>query len=208
MIDFPESTKVHKRIPKEAFYQHLPLTASLKSKFISDIDQIFVENSLTKENLNLFRKSDVQEIMLLSITLKKHDYDERILEVIARQNPHKLVFLMVYVDQYQLAVFYESLYKSSWMKESEFNLSLHGSNLKEIWNNLIRQIAITEPSVLQHQNETIDEQLEEQKEINHLTDLINKTETAVRKEVQPKKKFNLYTRLQEYEKQLEEIKNG
>lgn len=208
MIDFPESTKVHKRIPKEAFYQHLPMTASLKAKFVSDIDQIFVENSLTKENLNLFRKSEIQEILLLAVILKKHDYDERLLEAIAKQNPHKLVFLMAYEDECQLAVFHNKLYESSWMEKSKLHLSLHGNTLKEIWDDLIRQTAITTPSVLQHQNETIDEQLREQEEIHQLTEAITKTEAAVRKEIQPKKKFNLYTRLQAYEKQLEELTNG
>ena len=57
MINFPESTVVHKRIPKEAFYKHLPLSAVLKAKFVSDVDSILVTNSLTKENLNLVKEA-------------------------------------------------------------------------------------------------------------------------------------------------------
>ena len=67
MLNFPESTKVHKRIPKEAFYRHLPLSAALKEKIVSDVETIIVENSLKKENLNLADDSDVREILLLSI---------------------------------------------------------------------------------------------------------------------------------------------
>lgn len=47
MIDFPTATAVHRRLPKEAFYKHLPLTKALKAKFVSDVERIVVENSLT-----------------------------------------------------------------------------------------------------------------------------------------------------------------
>ena len=52
MMAFSAVTAVHRRIPKEAFYRHLTLTKVLKEKFITDVDKIFVENSLTKDNLN------------------------------------------------------------------------------------------------------------------------------------------------------------
>lgn len=48
-IDFPEATNVHRRIPKEAFYKRLQLSTALKDRFISDVDHIFVENSLTAD---------------------------------------------------------------------------------------------------------------------------------------------------------------
>lgn len=67
MIDFPKSTVVRRRLPKEAFYQHLSLTATLKARFVSDVEQIQVENSLTQRNLNLENKSDIKEILLLSL---------------------------------------------------------------------------------------------------------------------------------------------
>lgn len=75
MIEFPASTKVGRRLPKEAFYKHLPLTPSLKKKFVSDVEIIFVENSLTAKNLNLSPEADIKEILLLSIILKKQEFD-------------------------------------------------------------------------------------------------------------------------------------
>jgi len=92
MIDFPAATVVHRRMPKEAFYKRLPLTKVLREKFISDVDKIFVENSLTKDNLNLTEESESKEILLLSIFLKKQDFDAKIIETIAKHNPHKLIF--------------------------------------------------------------------------------------------------------------------
>lgn len=208
MIDFPESTAVHRRIPKEAFYKHLPLTAALKAKFVSDVDRIVVENSLTKRNLNLAKDSEIKEIMLLSVTLKKQNFDGKIVEAIARQNPHKLVFLLTHEEYHQLAVYHSKLYRTEWLENDDLNLTLSGNTLVEIWDDLVRQIAISSETVLQRQDETIDEQLKEQDEIDRLNKLIKKTERAAWKEQQPKKRFELYTKLQEYKKRLEEVTHG
>ena len=208
MIDFPERTVVHQRIPKEAFYKRLPLTAALKAKFVSDVDSILVANSLTKGNLNLIKVSEIKEILLLCITLKKQDFDGKIVEAIARQNPHELIFLLVYEDMHQLAIYHSKLYRTVWMKEKDLSLTLSGNTLDEIWDDLIRQIAISSEVVLNKKNQAIDEQLKMQDEMNRLKKLIQKAEAAAWKEQQPKKRFELYTRLQNYKKQLEEITHG
>lgn len=208
MIDFPASTIVRRRLPKEAFYKRLPLTAALKQKFVSDVDRITVENSLTKGNLNLAKDSEIKEILLLSIILKKQDLDGKVVEAIARQNPHKLIFMPVYDDERQLAVYHSKLYRTKWMKENNLSLTLAGNTLDEIWDDLVRQIAVSSEAVLKQEGQTIDEQLKTQDEIDRLNTLIKRIEAAAWKEQQPKKKFELYTRLQEYKKQLEEITNG
>lgn len=208
MIKFPQSTVVHKRLPKEAFYKHLPLTAAVKAKFVSDVERIQVENTLTKGNLNLAKESEIKEILFLSITLKKQDFDGKIIEAIARQNPHKLVFLFVYEDQRQLAVYHSKLYRSAWVQEKELDIALQGSTLDEIWDDLVRQIAISSEALLKQENQSVEEQLRKQDEINRLQKLIEKTEAAAWKEQQPKKRFEMYTRLQEYKRQMEEITNG
>lgn len=208
MIDFPASTVVRRRLPKEAFYKHLPLSAALKAKFVSDVDRIVVENSLTQGNLNLAKESGIKEILLLSVTLKKQDFDGKIVEAIARQNPHKLIFLLVYEDERQLAVYHNKLHRTEWMEEDNLSLTLTGNTLDEIWDDLVRQIAISSKAVLQKQNQTIEEQLKDQDEIDRLNKLIKKTEAAAWKEQQPKKRFELYSKLKDYQKQLEGITNG
>lgn len=208
MIDFPSSTKVGRRMPKEAFYKHLPLSATLKAKFVSDVDRITVENSLTKENLNLAKETDVKEILLLSILLKKQDFDGKIVETITRQNPHKLILLLEYENQRQLAIYYKKLYRSKWVQEEALNLRLSGDTLDAIWEDLVRQIAVHSDALLGKNDLTIDEQLENQDEIDKLNMLIGKTETEAWKEQQPKKKFELYKQVQKYKEQLEELTHG
>ena len=47
-----------------------------------------------------------------------------------------------------------------------------------------------------------------QEQILKLEKQIKKTETAMWKEQQPKKKFELHTRLREYQQKLEDLKHG
>ena len=208
MIEFPAATAVHKRLPKEAFYKHLPLTKILKEKFVFDVDRIVVENSLTKENLNLASDAEIKEIMLLSISLKSQEFDGKVIETIARQNPHKLVFLLNFENQQQLAVYHNKLYRTLWMDHDEITLKLQGYSLDEIWDSFIEQIALYEERAEQTESLSIDDRLAIQDQILKLEKQIDKTENAMWKEQQPKKKFELHTRLREYQQKLEDLKHG
>lgn len=208
MIEFPAATAVHRRLPKEAFYKHLPLTKILKEKFVSDVDRIVVENSFTKENLNLASDAKIKEIMLLSIFLKNQEFDGKVIEAIARQNPHKLVFLLSFENQQQLAVYHNKLYRTLWMDHDEIALKLQGYSLDEIWDSFIEQIALYEERAEQTEDLSIEDRLEIQDQILKLEKQIDKTENAMWKEQQPKKKFELHTRLREYQKKLEDLKHG
>ena len=208
MIEFPAATAVHKRLPKEAFYKHLPLTKILKEKFVSDVDRIVVENSFTKENLNLSSDAEIKEIMLLSISLKRQEFDGKVIEAIARQNPHKLVFLLIFEDQRQLAIYHNKLYRTLWMDHDEVALKLQGYSLDAIWDSFIEQIALYEERAKQTDALSIDDRLAIQDQILKLEKQINKTENAMWKEQQPKKKFELHTRLRKYQQKLEDLKHG
>ena len=208
MIEFPAATAVHRRLPKEAFYKHLPLTKILKEKFVSDVDRIVVENSFTKENLNLASDAKIKEIMLLSISLKNQEFDGKVIEAIARQNPHKLVFLLSFENQQQLAVYHNKLYRTLWMDHDEIALKLQGYSLEEIWDSFIEQIALYEERAEQTDALSIEDRLAIQDQILKLEKQIDKTENAMWKEQQPKKKFELHTRLHEYQKKLEDLKHG
>ena len=208
MIEFPAATAVHRRLPKAAFYKHLSLTKILKEKFVSDVDRIVVENSFTKENLNLAADAEIKEIMLLSISLKSQEFDGKVIEAIARQNPHKLVFLLSFENQEQLAVYHNKLYRTLWMNHDEIALKLQGYSLDEIWDSFIEQIALYEECAKQTEDLSIEDRLALQDQILKLEKQIDKTENAMWKEQQPKKKFELHTRLREYQKKLEDLKHG
>ena len=47
--DYREDEDGYSLPEEEAFYKHLSLAATLKTKFVTDVDRIVVENSLTRK---------------------------------------------------------------------------------------------------------------------------------------------------------------
>lgn len=210
IVQLPEATHVHKRIPKEAFYKHLSLSGTLKSKFVSDIRDIYVEWDINAKNLRLQKGSDIKEILFMQIELKKQSFDNRIIETIAKENEHKLVFILHYQNNFQLAVYYKKLYFTDWDNKDNYQLTIDGYTLNDIWNNIIKQIGLKDECLTENEttNISIDDQLKTQEKINKLKKQITKIEKLAWKEVQPKKQFELYKRLEKLQKDLEDLTNG
>lgn len=205
MIQFPSATAIGRIMPKEAFYKRLPLSAELKEKFVTDIKRITLANSLTAATLNLKPGIEISEILVLVIDLKKQEFDSRIIENIARQNKHKLVFVLRYEKSAELAIYYRKLYSTDWEPIDDLNLVAKGFTLDDVWNGFLEQIALTDAECKMQNSELgIDERLARQDTILKLQKEIDKLELLTRKEIQPKKKFELYQQLQELKERLEE----
>lgn len=144
----------------------------------------------------------------MSISLKKQEFDGKVIEAIAKQNSHNLLFLLIYEDNRQLALYHGKLYRTEWMDTAELHLHLRGLSLGEIWEAFIEQIALYEERADTANILSVNERLALQNQIVRLEKLIVKTEADAWKEQQPKKRFELYTQLRDYKRQLEELKNG
>lgn len=183
------------------------LSSELKERFISDIKRINIEYKLSPDTLNIEKSGEIPEILVLSIELKKQELDNRIIESIARQNAHKLIFLLKFQEKGQLALYYGKLYKTVWMPLKDLSLEARGLNLKSIWEGFIEQIAFkNEEWRMQNAELSIDERLKRQEHILKLQKEIDKLECLSRSEKQPKKRFKLFTRLQTLKKKLTEEK--
>lgn len=93
-----------------------------------------------------------------------------------------------------------------WQKAEDLSLTLSGETMDAIWENIVRQIALDPEEIPVQQDENLEDQLARQQKVDRLNALIAKTEKAVWKETQPKKRFALYSKLQEYKKELDEIR--
>ena len=204
MIQFPSATAIGRIMPKEAFYKRLSLNTELKEKFVTDVKRITLANSLTAATLNLKPGTEISEILVLVIDLKKQEFDGRIIENIARQNKHKLVFVLRYEESAKLAVFYRKLYSTDWESIDNLRLVASGFTLDDVWNGFLEQIALQKDIVASDNNDDIDEKLARQESILKLEKEIDKLELMTRREIQPKKKFELYQQLQSLKCKLED----
>ena len=97
------------------------------------------------------------------------------------------------------------MYNTDWINENEISLKLNGSSLDEIWQSFIEQTALYRERAENSGSLSIDERLALQEQITKLEKLIAKTEKSAWKEQQPKKKFELYSKLKQYQKELQKL---
>jgi len=205
VLTFPSTAAVGRIMPKEAFYKRLTLSSEIRGNFVADVKRIVMEYKLAPDTINITKGEEVSEILVLSIELKKQEMDYRIVENIARQNAHKLLFLLKFGNKGQLALYYNKLYKTGWMPLADINLDARGLDLDSIWEGFIEQIALQE-TVSVDDRLSVPEKLKKQDAILKLQNKIEKLERLSRNEKQPKKRFELYTQLQGLKKKLAEEK--
>ena len=116
--------------------------------------------------------------------------------------------LSVFENKKKLALYHSKLYNTDWTNENEISLKLNGSSLDEIWQSFIEQTALYRERAENAGSLSIDERLARQERITKLEKLIEKIEKSAWKETQPKKKFELYSKLKGYKSELEDLKNG
>ena len=205
MILFPGGSSVGRILPKEAFYKQLNLSTEMKNSFVSDIKRIVIENSLTEQSLHLKPGTEIIEVLVLSIDLKKKAYDNRILETIARQNKHQILFWLRFEDQNQMALYFNKLYKTDWHSSDALHLDTKGFTLDEVWNGYIEQIALIKEPELMVKETSVAYRVKRQEEYLKLERTIDQLDKAARAEKQPKKKFELAMQVQQLKKDLENL---
>lgn len=214
MLNLPTSTEFNKRIPKQKFYDNLSVTPALKKAFTDQIKVIYWRNKIAPTTVNLEASDSVTEIEVFEIRLNTPDLDESILRQIDREIPYHILFLLEYSGQYCAVIGYKEsstsgktafkvdrYYSTDWMDEDSLPVHLEGLSMDAVYENFVRQIAGT---VLADENgTTLKESVEQQKQREQIKKQIAALEAKIRKEKQPKKKFELVQELQIVRRQLE-----
>lgn len=214
MLNLPNSTEFNKRIPKQKFYDNLSVTPALKKAFTDQIKVIYWRNKIAPTTVNLAASDSVTEIEVFEIRLNTPDLDESILRQIDREIPYHILFLLEYSGQYRAVIGYKEAstssktafkvdryYSTDWMDEDSLPVHLDGLSMDAVYENFVRQIA---GDVLgTGESTSLKDCVEQQKQREQIEKQIATLEAKIRKEKQPKKKFELVQELQIVRRQLE-----
>ena len=202
MLNLPEITELHKPLPKTQIYKKFQFNNAQQTKFDADISRIDIVNEVSLRTIpSIQQGKKINSIYVLSVTLKTKDYDSKNIEKISKIIPQNLVFALQYEEEIQLAVFCEKIFTTSWIHETKAKLELKGLNFDEVWENIIKQIEGGEWDSKLSLSENIE--LKERKE--KLQKEIDKLEKLARKEIQPKKKFELVNKKRKLEEELNNL---
>lgn len=202
MLNLPKSTEIRKQIPKKLIYQKYPseLSGDKREKFDADISKIVITNEISEHSVNIKATEKVNSIFVVQIELKNKAYNDRNIILISKLFGQRLLLVLHYEDEYQLAIYETKLLKSEWSKE-DVNLKLTGLDMTAVWENMVSQVS----GIVAEEGNTLDEQISIVAEKEKLLKQIAELERLVRKETQSKKKFEMHQRITEFKKKLEEM---
>jgi hypothetical protein len=202
MLNLPEITELHKPLPKTQIYKKFQFNNAQQTKFDADISRIDIVNEVSSRTIpSIQQGKKINSIYVLSVTLKTKDYDSKNIEKISKIIPQNLVFALQYEEEIQLAVFCEKIFVTEWMHETKAKLELKGFNFDEVWENIIKQIEGGEWD----SNLSLSENIELKEKKEKLKKEIDKLEKLARKEIQPKKKFELVNKKRKLEEELNSL---
>lgn len=107
MLALPKTTEFNKRIPKQKFYENLPVTPVLKRAFVEQIRTIWWRNKIAAATVNLAPGEAVTEIEVLELRLNQPSLDEAVLRQIDREIPYHILFLLEHAGKYQAWIGYK-----------------------------------------------------------------------------------------------------
>lgn len=211
MFTLPKSTEFNKCIPKQKFYSNLSVTPTIKKAFTNQIKVIYWRNKIAPTTVNLAASDSVTEIEVFEIQLNIPKLDESVLRQIDREIPYHILFLPEYEGKYRAVIGYKEAaagktafkvdryYSTDWLDEDDLPVHLEGLTLDAVYENFVRQIA--GDAIGTGESASLKDSVEQQKQREQLEKQIAALEAKIRKEKQPRKKFEMVQELQKIKKQ-------
>lgn len=216
MFGLPKTTEFNKKIPKQKFYEKLDVTPVLKRIFIDNIKVIYWVNKLAASTTNLAIGKTVTEIEFFEISLTNEPLDISALQLMDRQIPYHIIFILEYKGRYQVWTAYKeavtsgnkafnvcSYFHSDWCEPSNLIFKLEGLDLDTVYENLVRSIAGDVLQKPEEKDETLKESVERQNLRQNLQKQIEKLRKKIFKEKQINKQFELSNQLKKLQRQLD-----
>ena len=213
MLGLPSTTEYNRRIPKQKFYENLSVTPTLKRVFVEQIQSVVWANKLAPTTINVSEGKEVTEIEVFKIVLSSETLDESALRQMDKQIPYHILYILEYNSKYQLWVGYKEAssgdnafkvnkyYHTEWLDESDLQIKLDGLNMDKVYESIVRQVSGIDNS----QGDTLAEQIATDEQRIKLEKEIAKYEKLARAEKQPKKKFELASKVKDLQSQLDKL---
>lgn len=191
MLGLPKTTEIRKQISKKAVYTKFQMNTAAKEKIDADISRVVLVNEVNPDSVNIPAGETVRGFFVMLVVLKRRDFDERIIASLSKMIKQNILFVLEYEGESKLAIYHTKLMQTDWKNSDEQRIELQGLNLDKVWENIV--IAVGGVNV--EEGNTLDKQIETDEKKRKLEREIEKLEKQARAELQPKKKFELVTKI-------------
>lgn len=204
MLGLPESTEVRKVIHKKVLYNKFEkeLSSERRKNFDVDISRITIMNEISPVSLNLKEGNEIKSIYVVLIRVKNEKVDERNLMFISKLFGQHMLLVLEYHEKIKIVVYQTIVLQTEWMIRDNFIIKLNGLDLDKVWESIVVQISGIEIK----SGNTLNEQIEIERDKERLLKQMDILEKQARTEKQPKKKFEIFQRINEYKMRMDELK--
>ena len=153
-LNFPQSTKVGKPVPKNAFYKHLEVNAKIKQHFVDDVARIDWLYKLAPSTLNVADGTAVHEIVVFSAVLKSKDCPDDVFLFIDQNMPRHVVFILEYEDCYKVLLNYKAwkdgqngqfrivkTFATGWLAIEQLSLPVEGQTMDAVYEAMAGRVS-------------------------------------------------------------------
>ena len=193
MLGFPKSTECSRQLPKKAIYAKFNMDNAAKEKLDAEVSRIVIVNEVTPKTTTLAAGTEIQGFYILQVSLKRKDYDPRVIAQLPKLIDQNMVLLLECSGEGQLAVYHGKLICSPWKPLSDCRLQLNGLDLDAVWESIITQIG----GIQIEGGNTLDEQIQINAQREQIAKEIARLEKLARKEAQPRRKLELVQKIRQ-----------
>ncbi|MCM1140493.1 MAG: DUF4391 domain-containing protein [Muribaculum sp.] len=141
MYSLPPSTEVRRPLPKAQLYKKFELKQSQRDAIDADIARMDFVNMIAPQTVpSIAAGNEVKAVFVVEVELKRKEYDERSIAMIAKLIPQQIIFALRHGDKVKLAVYYTKLFVTAWHQAEGASIWLDGLNLDTVWENQVRTI--------------------------------------------------------------------
>lgn len=207
MFQFSSKTNVNKNFKLTDILKQIKADKDIKSD-ATKINSIVLSHVINSQSINTREVDKYKEIYIFKIDLNTNEIPKLFLEALDKSIKLHTYFVFTYKNKIYTTMCYKEIGKvvklnKYYYHEFHTETSLELPNINSVED--VYKVIYSHEVQLQYRSyEGMDEFVGRVNRIHKLVFQISKTESAIKWEAQPKKKFEYHTRLLNYKKELEQ----
>jgi len=182
-LELPKTTAYGRIIAKDKLFEHGGASRELQDIIAKQVGRIRWANKIAPGTMNIAPDDEIAEIELIEMELRVplKEFDKRIMPLVVKAIPYNLFFKLVGGEKAHYAVIYGGK-----AYNSETPPKIIGSGIKNVWENIVRQMA-----GIPFGETPITDVIAENERVEKLTQQIETLERKARAEKQPRRKLDI-----------------
>ena len=203
MYGLPQRTEINKPLHKTKVFEKFDLTASQRDSFDADISRMFITHVVAESTIPTIKAgNEIADFYIIEVSLKRREYAPKNIELLAKFIPRKILFVLHFEEQAQLAIHHTKLICSTWQQCDTLNIPLAGLDLDAVWENIVATIG----SITVQEGNTLTEQIKSDEQKSKLQKQIQLLQQKLNKEKQYNRQIEINAEIKRLKKQLNDIK--